>query len=123
MIMSIDMNSEKIKILYSFENDKIILLEVKNLTHPASCAKNLIYKWVVFNKQSNTFSSLNFQSMSQDKVEDREFQVRVFDEAELKFDQSFARFIFDDTMHLLNNIDQIPPSMISMLELFIIGRN
>lgn len=119
----VTMITNKLEILYAFENDKIMLLEAKKLNMPKACSKSDQYKWLVFHKYNQKIDILNFQSMSKDMVENREFDIRIFSEAELKFDNTFARFIYQDTMHLLSKIETVPSSILSMVELLVVGSN
>lgn len=113
----------KIKVLYAFENYKKYLIEVKDLTKADDAPKELVCSWLVINKEDKSISRLTFQSMSKATHEGREFEVRNFEEAELKFDDKFAQFVYEDTLNLMSIITQeeINSHLINNLEIFVTG--
>jgi hypothetical protein len=112
-----------IEILYLFENDKVYVLESKNTSLPQDAPKDQVFAWLVFNKEHNTFAKLTFQSMAEDTVQGQVFQVREFVQAQLKFDDKFAQFIYEDVLHLLTKVSpsEFGAPLISGVELFLCG--
>lgn len=113
----------KIKVLYAFENDKKYLIEVKDLTKADDAPKELVYSWLVVSKEDKSISRLAFQSMSKATHEGKEFEVRNFEEAELKFDDKFAQFVYEDTLNLMSVTaqEELDSYLINNLEVFITG--
>lgn len=87
--------------LYYFMNEKQVVLEIKRTDLGDDVPKSEKYQWLSI--VDSKITPLTFKSMREEKVEDRLMSIREFEEAELRFDQRFARFIHQDELHILMN--------------------
>lgn len=72
---------EKFNYLYYFESDAVTVIESKRKDLSTSASLSDVYKWTLFEKNENKFTSLSFRSMSKKEAE----EFRSFKEAELRF--------------------------------------
>lgn len=110
----------KYEVLYYLDGDSLAVVEIKKLALPAESDEQK-YFWLKISKHDQSIQTLTFKSMSQDTVNNIEFEVREFEEAELKFDTQFGRFIYDDTLYLLTRLesDKLPDSLRSAVKIFL----
>ena len=87
-------------------NEKHSLVEVKINDLPEGTPKKDLYKWISINHESHEVSQLQFLSMSQEDINGNLMNIRVFKNAELRFDKAFAKFMLDGEGHILMNASE-----------------
>jgi len=96
--------------LYYLMNESITVIEVKINDLPENSPKDIVFQWLSINTQTNHINKLIFKSMKEEIVNGKRMNVRVFENAELRFDEEFAKFQIDGQGHILMNssVDKIP---------------
>ena len=77
---------EKFKVLYFFENSTHVLSELKRVDLPESSPVNERFHWLVYNKENREITRLGFSSMGKDDF----FETREFSAEKLKFNNEIA---------------------------------
>ena len=105
--------------LYHLESDLLSILEIKRTDLPAESPKSDIYKWLCYDKASDTIVQLIFNAS--DSSED--VQERYFEQGYLKFNQQSGTFIekFNSAQHQLLNLDkdQVSDLLVAEIERFL----
>lgn len=102
--------------LYYFMNEKHSLVEVKINDLPEKTPKNKLYKWLSMNLDTNETQELEFVSMGQEDVNGNQMNIRVFKNAELRFDKAFAKFMLEGEGHILMNAsEELLPNQVDEL--------
>lgn len=107
--------------LYYFMNENISLLEIKRTDQPEDAPKDEVYHWLAFDNQSQEIRRLSFKSMDKEPIDGNEINIRIFENAELRFTNEFAKFIENDQVHLVlnNSVDEIPDELKIVVEEFL----
>ncbi len=95
--MILNMKTLSHTFLFYFSNEYMALVETKD--------SNGGLLWSVVDLKVNSSKGLVFQSMGEELVKGNKIQVRKFTNAELRFDDNFAKFILNDEAHLLERLD------------------
>ena len=83
--------------LYFFENEEIILFEIKRLDIDSKTTKSDKYFWLIFYKETHDINRLRFVSASKTATTQR----REFFEGVLVFDESMAKLKTSQKTHSL----------------------
>lgn len=86
-----------VECLYFFENEEIILFEIKRLDIEPKATKSDKYFWLIFYKEINEIVRLSFVSASTTSID----QKRDFAEGALVFNESKAIFKTSNKTHSL----------------------
>lgn len=89
------------QILNYLMNENLTVIEAKLIDLPESAPKSERYKWLQINDSKVT--PLAFISMREEEINGKQMNIRIFENAELRFDKSFARFISGENMNILMN--------------------
>ncbi len=89
--------------LYLFQNEIMALTEIKKTNMPLESTPDQIYSWIIVDKNSSSAHKLTFKSMGEELINGNNINIRTFNEGELRFDQSFAKFVFAERSSLLEN--------------------
>jgi hypothetical protein len=92
--------------LFYLMNERYSLVEIKINGLPKDSPKEDVYKWFAIASESNKVEKLKFKSMSEEVINGNKMNVRKFENAELRFDNSFAKFVFEGDGHILENRSQ-----------------
>lgn len=87
------------KLLFRFENDRIAIVEIKK-NNSLSQDPAKVYQWLLYDKINDMLTKLDFKSMNKEK----DFEIRTFDDASLKFDSKSAIFSEKGKDHTLKVI-------------------
>ncbi|WP_417335323.1 hypothetical protein [Halobacteriovorax marinus] len=92
------------------------MAEIKR--HGIQGDKSDIYKWIKINPSNQEIESLKFESMKTEEVNGNEINVRIFENAELRFDNFFAKFQYKNEGHIVMNCDtsEIPDIFLNHIE-------
>jgi hypothetical protein len=95
------MEDTRFKALFYFMNENYAVVEVERIGLPTDTEKSFVLHWLLKKVDDPKLIKLNFKSMSNEVVNDNEISIRVFDEAELRFDDRFAKFSYKNDSHIL----------------------
>lgn len=111
----------KLKFLYFFSAASQDLLEVRIQGLPEGTSPGRVYHWLYNDRAAQKLQKLTFQSMSSDKGED----LRMFAEAELRFDRSQAQFRWSSQDRAeasvldVCSVASIPPELVSRVQCYL----
>jgi len=93
--------SSKYKTLFLFENQELVITEIKRLDLPETASLNEVFHWLYFEKESNSLIKLWFRSMDSSN----EIEERFFEQGYLKFNATEATYIekYNSSQHKLKN--------------------
>jgi len=93
--------SSKYKTLFLFENQELVITEIKRLDLPETASLNEVFHWLYFEKESNSLIKLWFRSMDSSN----EIEERFFEQGYLKFNSTEATYIekYNSSQHKLKN--------------------
>lgn len=97
----------KFEKLYYLMNEKISVVEVKLLDLDEKAPKEQVYKWIYI-LSSGEIKSLEFSEMKKEEVNGNQINVRIFKNAELRFDDLFGKFVLGDELYILKNCSKDP---------------
>lgn len=102
----------KFDVLYYLMNEKISLVEIKRADLAANSPKEDVYQWFMF-KDDDSKEKLEFISQKEEDVAGKKINVRIFKDAELRFDKLFGKFVLEDELFILKNCSsfEIPQSI------------
>jgi hypothetical protein len=102
-------------------NENFSIVEVEQLGLPTSTAKEKKFHWLLKKADTTKLIRFNFRSMNTEIVSGNEINIRVFDEAELRFDKLFAKFSYLNDGHILmtKETSDIPTDLKTKIESFI----
>lgn len=83
--------SKEYKALFYFMNEEVSLVEVEH---------NNILQWLRINPDKS-FEKLTYKSSDTQVVNGNEINIRVFEEAELRFDNDFGKFQHGERGHIV----------------------
>ncbi|OUR94212.1 hypothetical protein A9Q84_18085 [Halobacteriovorax marinus] len=89
--------------LFYFMNENILLVEVKINELPEGFPVDKIFHWLMVPKATGEISRLKFSSMDDELINGNKMNIRVFENAELRFDEKFAKFQIDGQGNILMN--------------------
>jgi hypothetical protein len=89
--------------LFYLMNENYNVIEVKLNDMPKETALDQVYHWLFITKKTNKIEKLIFKSMSEEVINGNKMNVREFDNAELRFDEAFAKFQLEGEGHILMN--------------------
>ena len=92
--------------LYYFMNEKHSVIEVKVNDLPEGASKEEEYKWLHFSNEKKEIQQLHFVSQGEEMVNNNKMNIRVFKNAEIRFDTAFAKLMLEDEGHILMNSSQ-----------------
>lgn len=92
--------------LFYFMNEKHALVEIKRNDISDDSEKDKLYYWLSINTENKMIEKLRFKSMGQEDVRGNMMNIRTFDNAELRFDTSYAKFVIKDTGYILMNCSE-----------------
>lgn len=102
--------------LYFFENQQIIILELKRTDSPSGAIKSELYKWLLIDIDSARITLLDFLSMKSGEHR----QERFFRQGYLSFDSQHAVYIRESSsvQSILTNRhpEQIPVWVVTFIE-------
>lgn len=78
------------KIIFHFDNNKYTIIEIKK-TNVISQDVSKIYQWLLYDKNNDMLSKLQFKSMVS-AAENKGTEIREFEEGKLSFDQNSATY-------------------------------
>lgn len=98
--------SSKYKTLFQFENQELVIIEIKRLDLPETASLNEIFHWLHFEKGSKSLVKLWFRSMDSST----EIEERFFEQGYLKFNSGEATYIekYNSSQHKLKNFSKEP---------------
>jgi hypothetical protein len=90
-------------------NENFSLIEVKRNDLPDNTPIDQVYHWLFITNETKKIEKLAFKAMSEEMVNGNKMNVREFDNAELRFDDAFAKFQIENNGHIFMNspVDQI----------------
>jgi hypothetical protein len=91
------------EVLYNLSNENFSVVEIKRTGLPSEASKADAYSWFHIDIENNKIEKLIFKSMREEDVQDKVMNVRIFKDAELRFDKMFGRFISNAHEHILMN--------------------
>ncbi|RZL59179.1 MAG: hypothetical protein EOO93_16040 [Pedobacter sp.] len=93
--------SSKYKTLFLFENQELVITEIKRLDLPETASLNDVFHWLYFEKESNSLIKLWFRSMDSSN----EIEERFFEQGYLKFNSTEVTYIekYNSSQHKLKN--------------------
>lgn len=102
----------KFDVLYYLMNEKISLVEIKRADLAANSPKEDVYQWFML-KDDDFKKKLEFVSKKEEDVAGKTINVRIFKNAELRFDKLFGKFVLGDELFILKNCStsEIPQSI------------
>ena len=103
--------------LFYFMNENIQIVEVKRTDIDESSDKSLLYHWLVLAAGCDKAEKLHFVSMGKEDVKGIEINVRTFEEGELRFDENWAKFLYNGEGHIVvkENADIVPENLKSII--------
>lgn len=87
-------------------NEKHSVIEVKVNDLPEGASKEEEYKWLHFSNEKKEIQQLHFVSQGEEMVNNNKMNIRVFKNAEIRFDTAFAKLMLEDEGHILMNSSQ-----------------
>lgn len=95
--------------LFYLMNENFNLIEVKRNDLPEDSPLDQVYHWLFITNETKKIEKLSFKSMSEEMVNGNKMNIREFANAELRFDDAFAKFQIENNGHLFMNspVDQI----------------
>jgi hypothetical protein len=112
----------KYEVLFYLMNEVHSVVEVKRIDLDHNATPDEVFHWLSISSENNSVQRLNFVSQSEEAVKGINFKVREFENGSLRFDESYAKFVFNNDGHILMNCseekvpDQINKSILSYLE-------
>lgn len=102
-------------------NENIILAELKNTILSKVDDKSDVSNWIKINPKNQKVESLSFISSSEEMVNGNLINVREFSKGELRFDNNFAKFQYNQEGHILMNCNtlEIPEVILDKIEVFL----
>ncbi|WP_231463670.1 hypothetical protein [Pedobacter sp. Leaf132] len=93
--------SSKYKTLFQFENQELVIIEIKRLDLLETATLNEIFHWLYFEKDTKSLIKLWFRSMDSSN----EIEERFFEQGYLKFTSTEATYIekYNSSQHKLKN--------------------
>ena len=97
-----------IEALFYFSNEELSLLEIRI---------GMEFHWLVIPKDSKEVIKLEFKGMSKEVVGGNDISIRKFSEGELRFDNDFAKFIYQDKTNLIQNqpVNEVPAEITGLI--------
>ncbi len=107
--------------LFYLMNEKHCVLEVKRTDIAEDSAPENLYYWLSISTESKKVDRLVFVSMGEEVVKGNKMQVRTFEDGELRFDNSFAKFVHKNDGHILMNCseEKVPENVLQIVNNFI----
>jgi len=90
-------------VLFNLSNENFTVVEVKRTDLPDDAVKSDVFSWFHIDIANNKIDQLSFLSMREEEVQDKTMNIRIFEDAELRFDKMFGRFISNSHEHILMN--------------------
>ncbi|MFG1493404.1 hypothetical protein [Halobacteriovorax sp. ZH4_bin.1] len=107
---------KKFETLFYFMNENVSVIEVKRLGLPDDTEKAKIYHWFFILNEELSLEKLKFESSFVDHVNGNEINVRTFENAEFRFDDSFGKFQNKEGGHIIMKVpNNILPKPLSDL--------
>jgi hypothetical protein len=97
------MNEKIFTPLFYFMNEDVALVEIKLNNLDDNASKDQLYHWIKFSNSSQEISRLKFISMGSENINGNNINIRVFEDGELRFDDSFAKFQHKGDGHIIMN--------------------
>jgi hypothetical protein len=91
------------EVLYNLSNENFSVVEIKLTKSPSDAEKSDLFSWFHIDIANKKIEKLIFQSMREEDVQDKVMNIRIFKDAELRFDKMFGRFISNSHEHILMN--------------------
>lgn len=91
------------EVLFNLSNEKFNIVEIKRFDLPDNASKGDVFNWFHIDVDSQTISKLDFESMREETIQDKLMNIRIFKNAELRFDKMFGRFVSNEHEHILMN--------------------
>lgn len=102
-------------------NERHALVEIKREDLPENSPKEDIYAWLSISTENNSINKLEFVSMGEENVRGNLMSIRTFKNGELRFDNSYGKFVIGNDGFILMNCSEelLPPEIHSkILEFF-----
>ena len=95
--------------LFYLMNENFNLIEVKRNGLPENTPLDEVYHWLFITIETKKVEKLVFKAMSEEMINGNKMNVREFENAELRFDEAFAKFQIENHGHIFMNspVDQI----------------
>ena len=112
--------------LYYLMNEKHILVEIKLDSSNQSGSEVEVLQWLSISQATSQATSqvkkLIFKSMNEEMINENLMNVRVFENAELRFDKLFGKFVLGDELFILKNCtnESIPESLITIISQYLL---
>ncbi|OIQ19545.1 MAG: hypothetical protein BM556_03410 [Bacteriovorax sp. MedPE-SWde] len=74
--------------LYYFMNEEVVLVEIEFTT----VSGDKLIQWFKITENLSTIDKLNYKSQDSQNINGNNINVRVFEDAELRFDNDFGKF-------------------------------
>ncbi len=102
-------------------NENHSLVEVKLNDAACDAPKDQLYKWLSISTATSEVKQLKFESMGTELVNGNEMNIRIFTNAELRFDKSFGKFVVEGEGHILMNCSQqsLPEELSLIIDKFL----
>lgn len=106
------------EVLYYFMNENFNVVEVKKTNLPSDSTPDKLYHWLFIPTSNNLVRKLHFIKMGEETVNGNLIQIREFDNAELRFDQTFAKFQLEGNGHILmkSDLSKLTPALLKSIE-------
>jgi hypothetical protein len=96
----------KFETLFYLMNENHSVVEIKICGLAADAPIQEVYHWLSISMETKKVEKLSFVSMDEETVKGIKFNVRVFENAELRFDESYAKFVMNNDGHILMNCSE-----------------
>ena len=96
----------KFETLFYLMNESHSVVEIKLCGLEPHAPAQEVYHWLSISTATKEVEKLKFVSMNEETVKGIKFNVRVFENAELRFDESYAKFVMNDDGHILMNCSE-----------------
>ncbi len=91
------------EVLYNLSNEKFCVVEIRRLDLADESDKSKVYSWFHVDIEKKNIEKLSFKSSREEDVQGKMMNIRIFENAELRFDKMFSRFISNAHEHILMN--------------------
>jgi len=112
------MSETNFKTLYYFMHEEVSIIEIELTDLADDAPKENRFHWYKYLTAKKEITKLTFKSMSEEDVNGNLINVRVFEEAELRFDKSFGKFSDADNSFIIMKMptEQLPEDLIGALK-------
>lgn len=115
--------NEDFEILFYLMNEKLSVLEIRLKKGHDEKSKSDLLHWIIIPADSDPteIQRMKIRSIGTDMVKGIEFQVRTFVSGELRFDASFAKFMYNGEGHILMNCsdEAVPVETINAIQAYV----